>query len=265
MIGSLLLLGVLSAGAQPSAAARGVGPRPVVEHDYAIVLDAGHGGSNSGCGSTDGVVDEKAISLLLAEDVRAALHERLPHARVAMTRTDDRTLALADRVALANAEHADVFVSLHANASPRHDQQGYETYVLDARASSLDAAWTARRENEGEPAQTAMAAAPRADAMLAELVATAQRNSAIVLASAIQRAQAKRFPGRIDRGVRQAEFDVLIGTRMPAVLFEAAFLDHGTESRVLVDPGQRKQVAEGIADALVEHYRHTQRITQRGV
>jgi N-acetylmuramoyl-L-alanine amidase len=257
MIESLLLLGVLAAGADRT------GPHPVVEHEYAIVLDAGHGGSNSGCTSPHGDADEKQVSLSLAHDVRTALRDRLPHATVTLTRDDDRTLALADRVALANAEHADVFVSLHANASPRHDQRGFETYVLDAEASSRDAAWTARRENDGAELEGSPAA-PRAEAMLAELLATAQRASAVALAQSIQRAQAVRYPERSDRGVRQASFDVLLGVRMPAVLFEAAFLDDEQESQLLLDDDQRRIIAEGIADALVEHYRRTQRSTRRG-
>jgi N-acetylmuramoyl-L-alanine amidase len=258
MIGSLLLLGVLSAGASQA------GPRPVVEHDYAIVLDAGHGGSNSGCTSPHGDTDEKAVSLALAQDVRIALRERLPHAKVLMTREQDRTLALADRVALANAQHADVFVSLHANASARHDQRGFETYVLDADASSREAAWTARRENDGELADDLLVKAAPAEAMLAELLATSQRTSAVALAQSIQRAQAQRFPRRSDRGVRQGSFDVLVGVRMPAVLFEAAFLDDASESELLLDDDQRMLIAEGIADALVEHYRRTQRVTPTG-
>lgn len=261
MIGSLLLLGVLAGADKSAATARG--PRPVVEHGYTIVLDAGHGGTNSGCTSLDGHAHEKEISLQLARAVEVALRERLPHAEVALTRADDRTLALADRVALANAQDADVFVSLHANASARHDQSGFETYVLDAEASSREAAWTAHREN-GETIEDPAGPAPaRAEAMIAELLATAQRASAAALAQSIQRAQASRFPTRSDRGVRQASFDVLLGTRMPAVLFEAAFLDHAGERALLQDPDELRKIAEGVADALVEHYRRTQRVTTR--
>src|SRR5690349_10075143 len=142
MFGPLLWLALI--GARAAAP----GPRPVMDQPYVVALDAGHGGDNHGCTSADASEHEKDVSLELAKALADALAERLPQADVVLTRADDRTLALADRVAIANAVKADVFVSLHANASPKHDQRGFETYVLDAKASSLDAAWTARRENE---------------------------------------------------------------------------------------------------------------------
>lgn len=244
-----------------SARAAAPGPRPVVDPPYVVALDAGHGGDNHGCASADEAAVEKDLSLALAIELRAALAERLPHADVVLTRSEDRTLALTERVAIANAVKADVFVSLHANASPHHDQRGFETYVLDATASGLDAAWTARRENEISTSSAPAPADERAAAhrMAAELVAQAHRASAAMLAHAIQAAQAQRFPDRIDRGVKQARFDVLFGTRMPAILFEAGFLDHDAEGRLLQDEAARALVVEGLADALVQHYRRTRR------
>lgn len=254
----MLLVGLLSAASAP-------GPKPVLQQPFRVVLDAGHGGTNSGCHTADGAVHEKDIALVLAQDVERALLERLPHAQIVLTRQDDRTLALADRVASANTGGADVFVSLHANASPRHDQTGFETFVLDAEASSVEAALTARRENAAESSSPAAGGAtPQAQAMIDELRASAHRAGAIALAQAIQREQALRFPTRSDRGVRQASFDVLLGVRMPAVLFEAGFLDHGNDKSVLVDAEQRREVADGIAAALVEHYRRTTRGAVRG-
>jgi N-acetylmuramoyl-L-alanine amidase len=255
VFGPLLWLALLG----PREAAPG--PRPVIDRPYVVALDAGHGGDNHGCTTADGSAWEKDVSLALARALEAELAQRLPQADVVLTRADDRTLALADRVAMANAARADVFVSLHANASPDHRQQGFETYVLDAKASSLDAAWTARRENE---IATSSAPAP-ADAgtaahrMAAELVATAHRASAAALARRIQLEQAERFPDRIDRGVKQARFDVLLGARMPAILFEAGFLDEPEEGAMLRDPDMQGRVVDGLADALVDHYRRTRR------
>jgi N-acetylmuramoyl-L-alanine amidase len=243
------------------ARAAAPGPRPIVDQPFVVALDAGHGGDNHGCSSNDASAREKDVSLELAKALEHALAERLPQADVVLTRADDRTLALADRVAIANAVKADVFVSLHANASPNHDQRGFETYVLDAKASSLDAAWTARRENEIDTSAAPAPADDRAAAhrMAAELVATAHRASAAALARAIQHGQAQRFPDRIDRGVKQARFDVLLGVRMPAILFEAGFLDDAEEEALLTDPDVRAQMVDGLADALVDHYRRTRR------
>jgi N-acetylmuramoyl-L-alanine amidase len=253
MIGSMLVVGFLAAASAP-------GPKPVLEQPYRVVLDAGHGGTNGGCHTADGTTHEKDVSLVLAREVEAELERRLPHAIVVMTREDDATVALADRVTAANAQGADVFVSLHANASPRHDQTGFETFVLDAEASSVEAALTARRENEGgSAAPEPGGAAPQAQLMIEQLRAAAHRAAAIALAQSIQREQAQRFPDRADRGVRQASFDVLLGVRMPAVLFEAGFLDHPGDQGVLLDAERRHEVASGIAAALVDHYRRTAR------
>jgi N-acetylmuramoyl-L-alanine amidase len=258
MLGAMLLVGLLSAASTP-------GPKPVLQQPFRVVLDAGHGGSNSGCHTEDGSIYEKDIALALAQDVARAVRERLPHAQVVMTRSDDRTLALADRVMSANGGGADVFVSLHANASPRHDQTGFETFVLDAEASSKEAALVARRENAAETTSPPVGGAtPQAQAMVDQLRASAHRAGAIALAQAIQTEQARRFPKRADRGVRQASFDVLLGVRMPAVLFEAGFLDHAADKTVLLDEEQRREVADGIAAALVEHYRRTSRGASRG-
>ncbi|MBX7082461.1 MAG: N-acetylmuramoyl-L-alanine amidase [Nannocystaceae bacterium] len=255
-----LVAALLAARVSAGSPTPTTGPRPLLEQPYTVVLDAGHGGSNSGCANAHGDVHEKDVTLALAIEVREILRERLPHAEIVLTRDDDRTLALADRVTRANEGGADVFVSLHANASPRHDQSGFETYVLDAQASSVDAALTARREN-GSPgsAPGSGGAVPQAQSMVEQLRASAHRNAALALAGAIQREQATRFPGRSDRGVRQAAFDVLLGIKMPAVLFEAAFLDHGRDAAVLLDAEQRRSIAAGVAEALIEHYRRSQR------
>ena len=253
-------LAALIAPSPVDAAEAPLGPRPQVETEFVVVLDAGHGGTNEGCRGHGGAVREKEVTLAMATELAAEIEARLPHANVQLTRTDDRTMTLAERVAIANAAGADLFVSLHANASPDATQTGFETYVLDARASSLEAARTARRENDDGFASPVEARAEsdvpvEAARMLRQLQMTANRSRAAALAHGIQRAQAHRFPSRTDRGVKQAPFDVLMGARMPAVLFEAGFLDHNAEGAVLTDPALRDVVVDGLADAIVEHYR----------
>lgn len=256
-----LAVGLLAATAALPAAGAEAGPRPQAERPFVIMLDPGHGGTNPGCRGHDQDVHEKDITLALAQQVAAEVRTRLPNAEIRLTRSEDRTLTLAERVAIANAARADLLLSLHANASPDANQTGFETYVLDADASSKEAARTARRENEAEPATPAeREASPEAARMLAQLQMTAHRSQAGVLAAAIQRAQAKRFPDRDDRGIKQAPFDVLMGARMPAVLFEAGFLDHAAEGSVLTDPERRVEVARGLADAIVEYYRVARRL-----
>jgi N-acetylmuramoyl-L-alanine amidase len=228
---------------------------------FVLVIDPGHGGDNAGCLAFDGLVEEKDVTLLLALELQAELDRRLPHARVLLTREDDTALPLARRVEIANAAEADAFISLHANASPQGTQQGFETYVLDAEASGLEAARTARRENDESLADPASGEAePEVAMMVRQLELTAQRAAAGRLAQRIQVAQALRFPDRIDRGVKQGPFDVLMGARMPAVLFEAAFLDHPREGKLLREDEARALMVEGLAEAMVEHYREHARL-----
>jgi N-acetylmuramoyl-L-alanine amidase len=242
-------------GPMTAVTAQSAGPRPALDRTFVVVLDAGHGGQNPGCVGFEGHV-EKDVSLALTAELFAALRRRLPEARVVLTRDRDRTLPLAQRVALANEQQADLFISLHANASHGHDQEGFETYIVDMEASGLEAARVARRENDGALAEPVPRdEQPEVATMMRQLAMRRDRVAAARLASAVQREQRARFPDRIDRGVKQAPFDVLLGARMPAVLFEAGFLDHDEEGALLLDPDARALIADGLAAAIIEHYR----------
>lgn len=245
-------------GAALAASASSVawaGPRPLVQRDFVLCLDPGHGGDNDGCTSAEHG-PEKDLMLDTGLELRAAVLERLPHVQVVLTREKDASMTLADRVAFANEAGANAFISLHANASETKTQHGFETYVLDARASSLEAARIARRENdEGLERPSAPENAPEVGTMLRQLEMAAQRADAARLAKAIQRHQKSVFPSRVDRGVRQAPFDVLMGARMPAVLFESGFLDHAEEGAMLASTQGRDKVVGAMADAIVDYYR----------
>ena len=226
-----------------------------MRRDFVLCLDPGHGGDNDGCKSPEGVL-EKQVTLQTAVALQAAVLERLPHVQVMLTRAEDRSCTLADRVAFANAAGADAFISLHTNASESKAQHGFETYVLDARASSLEAARTARRENdEGLAEPGTQEAGAEVGTMLRQLEMAQQRAAAGRLAKAIQAHQGHAFPDRLDRGVRQAPFDVLMGARMPAVLFESGFLDHPEEGALIRSDAGMKRVVSGLADAVVDFYR----------
>jgi N-acetylmuramoyl-L-alanine amidase len=222
-----------------------------------IVVDPGHGGTNDGCSFVDGTSHEKELTLEVAHQLDARLHDVLPHAEVVLTRERDETMTLAERVSFANAKGADLFISLHANASPHGDQHGFETYLLDREASGLEAARTAQRENDEGLTE------PRSDdhvsAMVRELELVTHRVRAGHLGRAIQAEQAARFPSRLDRGVKQAPFDVLMGARMPAVLFEMGFYDHSVEGPMLREPEVQERVVDGLAVAIVRYYREVHR------
>jgi len=225
------------------------GPVPVVERSFVIALDPGHGGDNGGCVAFEGGVREKDVTLAMAHELREALARRLPHAEIVLTRTGDETVTLAERVARANAAGADLLLSLHVNASEQRSQAGFETYVLDAIQAEREAARSAR---EGA---TGGAVHAQALAMVRELSLVTHRARSVGFAWRVQQEQAERFPERLDRGVKQAGFDVLMGAQMPAVLFEAGFLDHPEEGPRLLDGRQRALVVDGLADAVIDYYR----------
>jgi N-acetylmuramoyl-L-alanine amidase len=220
------------------------GPKPAPGRSFVVALDAGHGGDADGCRGPDGRVAEKEVTLALARRLRARLRETLPHAEVVLLRDADDAVPLSERVRLANERGADVLVSLHANASPRHDQTGFETWVLDPERQHRESTWMVRSAD-----------ASVADVALARLSLAGRRDRAVRLAQAIQKEQRRRFPRRADRGVREASLDVLAGAKMPAVLFELGFLDHPLEGPELTRQAFQAEVVEGLSDALVDYYR----------
>ena len=231
----LALCAPIAAAAAPAA---GIShPKPLV------VIDPGHGGSNTGAtGAVPGVL-EKRVTLAVGKRVRELLVAR--GIEVVLTRDDDRTLTLRQRGAKANALAADAFVSIHCNASPTRAQRGYETYVLTAAGVDVDA--PALRGDlptprNGIDAQTA--------AVLDDVERGAAQWDAADLAASIQaRLRAVRGDDG-DRGVRQDAQHVLLGATMPAVLVEIGFIDHPIEGKELVDPDTQDAIARAIADAI---------------
>jgi N-acetylmuramoyl-L-alanine amidase len=207
-----------------------------------VVLDPGHGGSNPGASGATGL-HEKQLTLVLATRVADRLRAR--GIAVELTRTDDRTLTLRQRVARADALPADLFVSIHANASPTRTQRGYETYVLTARGVDVDG--RALRSDTTTPR-------PGVDADIALVLDDVERGAsqweAADLAARMQRALRDRRGADGDRGVRQDAHHVLLGATMPAVLVEVGFLDHPLEGRQLADAHVQDQLADAIAEAI---------------
>ena len=206
-----------------------------------VVLDPGHGGSNSGARGA-GLV-EKQLTLTLATQVADRLRAR--GITVELTRTDDRTLTLRQRVAHANRLPADLFISIHANASPTRSQRGFETFVLTPRGVDVDG--RALRSDTPTPR-------PGVPADIALVLDDVERGTsqwkAADLAARMQRALRDRRGTAGDRGVRQDAHHVLLGATMPAVLVEVGFLDHPVEGKSLAEPTTQKRLADAIAEAI---------------
>ena len=211
-----------------------------------VVLDPGHGGSNTGARGAVAMLREKQFTLAIA----TALAERL-RARgidVELTRTTDRTLTLRQRVAVANRLAADRFVSIHANASLSRTQRGFETYILTSHAVDVDG--RALRSDATTPR-------PGVDPEIALVLDDVERGAAqweaADLAASIQRALRDRRGADGDRGVRQDSEHVLLGATMPAVLVELGFIDHPIEGKELADPTVQAQLVASLAEAIVSN------------
>jgi N-acetylmuramoyl-L-alanine amidase len=209
-----------------------------------VVLDPGHGGSNQGATGVTGI-HEKQLALALA--LRVAERLRARGITVQLTRTTDRMLTLRERVAFADRVPADLFVSLHANASPTRTQRGYETYVLTAQGIDIDG--RALRSDTTTPRP---AVDPDVALILDDIERGASQWEAADLAARIQHALRDRRGGDGDRGVRQDIQHVLLGATMPAVLVEVGFIDHPVEGRQLAEPAIQSQIADAIAEAIAD-------------
>ena len=209
-----------------------------------VMLDPGHGGSNLGATGVTGL-HEKQLSLLIATQVAGRLRAR--GITVQLTRTTDQTLTLRQRVALADRVPADLFVSIHANASPTRIQHGYETYVLTARGIDVDG-----RALRGEPMTPRPGLDPDVGLILDDVERGASQWEAADLAARMQHALRERRGPDGDRGVRQDAQHVLLGATMPAVLVEVGFIDHPLEGRQLADPSVQTQLADAITEAIAD-------------
>ncbi len=217
-----------------------------------IVVDAGHGGRDPGAVGPNKVL-EKDVTLAMADMLARQLRQRLG-VKVLLTRSDDRYLALRERTDYANRVGADLFISLHANASPNGSAYGLETYFLNLSKNN-QAAEVAARENG-----TSLQDVSNLEAILFDLMANAKINESSRLAAEVQQALVaglRPHYSRIkDLGVRQGPFHVLLGATMPSVLVEAAFISNSREEQRLANQSYQQKVADAIVKG-VKNYAAT--------
>lgn len=217
-----------------------------------IVVDAGHGGRDPGAVGPSKVL-EKNVTLGMAKSLATALRQQLG-VKVLLTRSDDRYLELRERTAYANRVGADLFISLHANASTTRKAYGLETYFLNLSKNN-QAAEVAARENG-----TSLQDVSNLEAILFDLMANAKINESSRLAAKVQQAMVaglRPHYSRIkDLGVRQGPFHVLLGATMPSVLVEAAFISNTREEKRLTSRTYQKRVANAIVKG-VKNYAAT--------
>ncbi len=214
-----------------------------------IVIDAGHGGHDSGTLAPDGL-EEKDVALDVALRLGHLLHRQLG-ADVIFTRTTDTFIPLEERTAIANRAHADLFLSIHANSSPDPSVRGVETYFLNFTASP-DALKVAAREN---------AISNRSVHELSGLVRTIALSDKIdesreFAANVQQSLYTGLAPGNErlkNRGVKQAPFVVLIGANMPSILAEISFLTNPDDASELEQPAYRERLAEALFTGVAQY------------
>ncbi|HEV2303388.1 MAG TPA: N-acetylmuramoyl-L-alanine amidase [Stellaceae bacterium] len=246
----------LAAVAVALAAGEAVRARPLRRKYLAIVrptvaLDAGHGGNDPGAIAPDGVY-EKTITLAAARVLARQLSLTRRY-RVVMTRYRDEFVPLAGRVARARAQHADVFLSLHADALPEAAMRGASVFTLSAEASDREAAMLAKSENDGELIGLGLPREPReVGNVLLDLARRENANRSIVLAHKVLDALQRQVV-LLDHPLRSAGFVVLGAPDIPSVLVELGCLSNPGEEHLLQQPRYQRRLAEALVRG-VENY-----------
>ena len=214
-----------------------------------IVIDAGHGGHDSGTLGAGGI-EEKNVVLDVALRLGKLLHDRLG-AEVVYTRDDDTFVPLETRTAIANKAQADLFISVHANSSQDPDVRGVEVYYLNF-TSDPEAMMVASREN---------AVSTESVHELSDLVKKIalkdkideSRELASDVDESLYAGLRKGNAGLKNRGVKKAPFVVLIGANMPSILAEISFVTNPKSASELETPEYRERVAESLYKGIARY------------
>ena len=191
-----------------------------------VMIDPGHGGSDSGAVANG--TTEKAVNLIMSKKLRDELKRRGYEVR--MMRENDKEISLVDRGRITNNSDADIFISVHQNAHPRHNAQGIETFYYKSHPN-----WQPKINKKYHSNGQRIANSKH----LSDLI---QRNLL-------------RETGAVDRKVQSKTFAVLRETARPAVLVEAGFLDHPVEGKRIQRPEYHDKVVKAVADAVDEYFR----------
>jgi N-acetylmuramoyl-L-alanine amidase len=223
-----------------------------------IVIDAGHGGHDTGTIGPTGLM-EKDLCLDVALRLGKIIQQRLPGADVVYTRSDDTFIPLEERTNIANEAKADLFLSIHANSSQDHAARGIETYYLNLKGSA-EAMEVAARENA-----TSQEGIHDLQDLVRKIARTEKIDESRELAADVQDSLSKRVQKTAktvkNRGVRKAPFVVLIGADMPSILTEISFLSNPADEQLLKKPEQRQRVAEGLYQGVASYLQSMNSVT----
>ncbi|MFO8111887.1 MAG: N-acetylmuramoyl-L-alanine amidase [Desulfosalsimonadaceae bacterium] len=212
-----------------------------------IVIDPGHGGKDPGApGAVAGIYEKDVvldISLMLAKKIKRDLG-----LEVVLTRTTDTYLTLEERTAIANTQRADLFISIHANASRNKNAHGMETYFLNLTTDNESIAVAARENATSEKNISEL------QEILNDLMHNAKINESSRLATYAQKSMYGKASGSfnpvVNKGVKQAPFYVLLGAQMPSILIETGFISNPRECRRLMDVDYQRVLCNGIVEGI---------------
>lgn len=218
-----------------------------------IVLDPGHGGKDPGAIGIGGIA-EKDIVLAIAKKLAKKLQQEMG-LEVVLTRKDDRFIPLEDRTAIANAEGADLFLSLHMNASPNGEAKGLETYYLDNTTDEASLRLAARENG------TSRRNVSDLQFILSDMTQNMKLEDSITLAHHLQHSLVDGLSTKLadvkDLGVKKSLFSVLVGARMPSVLVEMFFITNKTEGRAMSQEGYQNAVVDALYEGIVKYKEST--------
>jgi N-acetylmuramoyl-L-alanine amidase len=231
-----------------------------------LVLDAGHGGHDSGAVGPAGLM-EKDLVLDVTRRVAKLVEAHLHGIKVLLSRKGDYFVPLRDRTSFANRERADLFVSIHANAHREAASEGVETYFLSSEATDNAARQVAAAENSVVQLEKPSGRGSRGDvvkAILWDLAQSEFQQESSRLAEVVQDSmtQSLKIP---NRGVKQAGFYVLGGAAMPAILVEIGFVTNPREERKLKDTKYRDEIAQAIFAGIAGYKQDVDRRPTRSV
>ena len=225
---------------------------------FTVVIDAGHGGHDTGAVGLKMKVQEKDLNLTVAKQLAAKIQTAYPEVTVVLTRDTDVFLPLQKRADIANKNHADLFISIHTNAAENRNAQGAETFILgtERMEDNLDVAMRENAVMKLEEDQTVYQGFdPNSieSYILFELMQNQYMDHSLQFAELVQ----SQFVGtlqRANRGVRQAAFWVLLKSACPSVLVEMGFLSNAEEEKWLASAEGKKGIVNGIFDAFQKFY-----------
>jgi len=225
------------------------GPIPAALGIRKIVLDPGHGGKDPGAIGVGGIA-EKDIVLAVAQKLAKKLTKEMG-IEVVLTRKNDSFVRLEDRTAIANAEDADLFLSLHMNASTSGDAKGLETYYLDNTSDEASLRLAARENGTSRKNVSDL------QFILSDMTQNMKLEDSISLAhrlhGSLVDSMSKKLRAVKDLGVKKALFYVLVGARMPSVLVEMFFITNKIEGRAMSRESYQNAIVEALYDGIQKY------------